>query len=305
MKNFINYYYGFNIHNIYFSNEKYYFNNDSDRYMLKICYNSSIISYYNELRNQLEKYKYFFSIILNRENNYITWIENKPYILLKLSNINNEKMCIFDIRNDLFIEINTKLSIINRFPWTKLWENKIDYFEEWLFVKQEGYKKIYPLFHYFIGIAENALLYLKESEKAETKEQSDQLTVSHNRVTIDYELYDYYEPNNIILDHSSRDISEYIKSMFLNRVWDLDLVKQYINNHYFSRYGLRMIFSRVLFPSFFFDYLEKMITTNSDIDLLYLENRADEFLSFIKDIGLFLYENYNIPMIPWIIKKNK
>lgn len=303
MKNFINYYYGFNIHNIYFSNEKYFFYNDQTKYVLKPCYNSSISIYYQELSYQLEKYRYFFSIILNRENNYITWIENKPYILLKLSNIENEKISIFDIKNDMFLDIGNKISTLNRFPWTRLWENKIDYFEEWLFIKQDGYKKIYPLFHYFIGIAENALLYLKESEREEQKEPSDQLVISHDRVTINYELYDYYDPANIIIDHASRDISEYIKSMFLHRVWDLDLVKQYLENHYFSRYGIRMIFARILFPSFFFDYLEEMITSNRDIDLLYLESRADEFQTFIKDIGLFFQENYYIPMIPWIIKK--
>ena len=303
MKNFINYYYGFNIHNIYFSNEKYFFYNDQTKYVLKPCYNSSVSIYYQELSYQLEKYRYFFSIILNRENNYITWIENKPYILLKLSNIENEKISIFDIKNDMFLDIGNKISTLNRFPWTRLWENKIDYFEEWLFIKQDGYKKIYPLFHYFIGIAENALLYLKESEREEQKEPSDQLVISHDRVTINYELYDYYDPANIIIDHASRDISEYIKSMFLHRVWDLDLVKQYLENHYFSRYGIRMIFARILFPSFFFDYLEEMITSNRDIDLLYLESRADEFQTFIKDIGLFFQENYHIPMIPWIIKK--
>lgn len=303
MKNFINYYYGFNIHNIYFSDGKYFFYNEQVRYVLKPCYNLNISSYYDELKPQLEKYTYFFTIVLNRENNYITWIENKPYILLKINIVDNDKISIFDIKNNLFLEINNKLSTINRFPWIKLWENKIDYFEQWLFVKQEGYKKIYPLFHYFVGIAENALLYLKESEKEESKEPSDQLVVSHDRLGINYELYDYYDPSNIIIDHASRDISEYIKSMFLHRVWDLDLIKQYLKQYYFSRYGIRMLFARVLFPSFFFDYLEKMITNSSDIDLLYLESRADEFQSFIKDISLFFYENYNIPMIPWLIKK--
>lgn len=303
MKNFINYYYNFDIHNIYFSNEKYFFDNDKIKYVLELCYNPDISSYYYELESQLEKYKYFFTIILNRENNYITWIEGKPYVLLKIGNINNEKISVFDIKNNYFIEINNKLSIINRFPWIKLWENKIDYFEEWLFLKQEGYKKIYPLFHYFVGIAENALLYLKESEIEEKKEQSDQLVISHNRLSINDELYDYYDSSNIIIDHASRDIGEYIKSMFLYRVWDLDLIKQYLKKQYFSRYGIRVLFARILFPSFFFDYLEKMITNNSDIDLLYLESRVDEFQSFIKDIALFFYENYSVRMIPWIIKK--
>lgn len=303
MKNFINYYYGFNINNIYFNNGKYIFYNDQERYILKLCYNSNIAMYYQELGYQLSQYNYFFSIVLNKENNYITWIENKPYVLLKLSNIENDKISIFDIKTDMFVQPSTKLSILNRFPWIKLWESKIDYFEEWLFTKHNDYKKIYPLFHYFIGIAENALLYLKESEIEEKKESSDELVIAHDRVTLNYELYDYYDPINVIFDHPSRDVSEYIKSMFLNRIWDLDLIKKYLEKHYFSRYGLRMLFARILFPSFFFDYLEEMITNNSDADLLYLENRADEFQNFIKDISLFFQETYNIPVIPWIIKK--
>lgn len=303
MKNFINYYYGFNIYNIYFSNEKYFFYNDQVGYLLKIYSNPNIMDYYQELGNQLKQYNYFFSMVLNRDNNYVTWIENKPYVLLKISNIPKDKISIFDIRTDLFLNANTKLSVLNRFPWMKLWEDKIDYFEEWFGVKQNGYRKIYPLFHYFVGIAENALLYLKESDREEQQEQSDQLVVAHTRVTIDFELYDYYDPTNVIIDHASRDISEYIKSMFLHRVWDLDAVKKYLEKHYFSKYGLRMLYARILFPSFFFDYLEEMIVKNSDIDLLYLENRAEEFQTFIKDISIFLQENYNIPIISWITKK--
>jgi len=303
MKNFINYYYGFNISNIYFNNGKYLFYNGQQKYLLKICNNSNLSFYYQDFSYQLNQYNYFFSIVLNKDGNYITWIENKPYVLLKLSNIENDKISIFDIKTDLMVQINSKLSIINRFPWIKLWESKIDYFEEWLSTKYTDYKSIYPLFHYFIGIAENALLYLKQSELEEKKESSDDLVISHDRLSLDYELYDYYDPTNIIIDHASRDISEYIKSMFINRIWDLDLIKKYLEKHYFSRYGLRMLLARILFPSFFFDYLEEMIVSNSSIDLLYLESRADEFHNFIKDINLFFYETYNIPVIPWIIKK--
>lgn len=303
MKNFINYYYNFNIEDLHFSNEKYFFSHEQKKYMLKICNNLDILAYYTELSSQLYQYDYFFIIIPNIDNHYITWIDNKPYVLFQLSNIINDKISIFDIRVDFFINLNSKISTLNRFPWIQLWENKIDYFEEWFSSKQDSYKNIYPLFHYFIGIAENALLYLKENEKEETKEQSDQLVISHNRLVQNYELFDYYDPTNIIVDHASRDVSEYIKSTFLNRVWDLDMMKDYLQKHYFSKYGLRVMYARILFPSFFFDYIEEMITNNRDIDLLYLENRADEFQTFIKEISLFLQEKYDLPIIPWIIKK--
>ncbi len=303
MKNFINYYYGFYINNIYFSNNKYFFQIGNEKYMLQTCENPTIISYCNEINYQLNQYYYFFSFVLNKENNYITLIENKPYLLLKLNNMINSKISIFDIKNDYFIDVHGKISNLNRFPWTRLWENKIDYFERILFSKKESYKKIYPIFHYFIGIAENALLYLKQTIQEEEQEDSDRVVISHSRITIDYELYDYYNPVNIIIDHSSRDISEYIKSMFLHRVWDLDILSQYLDRNYFSRYGIRMIFARILFPSFFFDDLENMILHSSDINVLLLESRAEEFENFIREIGTFFMNKYDIPMLSWIIKE--
>ena len=303
MKNFINYYYGFNIYNIYFNSGKYFFYNDQNRYMLKLCENPNILPYCAELGQQLLSYQYFFNIIPNKDNNYITWIEGKPYVLLKLSNIENDKISIFDIKPNIYVTLNNKNALLSRFPWTKLWEDKIDYFEEWFYTKQDSYKNIYPLFHYFIGIAENALLYLKECEREEAKENVDQLVVSHNRLNLNYQLYDYYDPTNVIIDHASRDISEYLKSTFVNKVWDLDLFREYLKKYHFSKYGLRIMLASIIFPSFFFDYIEEMITQNYNIDLLYLETRADEFQNFIKQISLFLNEEYNIPIIPWIIKK--
>lgn len=303
MKNFINYYYNFNIHNIYFNNGKYFFYNDDNRYILKVCENPDILPNYAEINQQLTKYQYFFSIIPNKDNNYFTWLENKPYVLLKLSNIENEKISIFDIKTDIYVTLNNKVSLLNRFPWIKLWESKIDYFEEWFYNKKDSYKNIYPLFHYFIGIAENALLYLKECERDEIKENVDQLVVSHDRLNLNYELYDYYDPTNIIIDHASRDISEYLKSSFINKVWDLDLLREYLKKHHFSKYGIRIMLARIFFPSFFFDYMEEMIKNNSEIDILYLETRADEFEDFIKQISMFFKEEYNIPLITWVIKK--
>lgn len=303
MKNFINYYYNFNIYNIVYNNGKYFFRVGNENYMLKVCDNCNNLQYYEDLKYQFLPYKYIFTIIPNRDNSYITFIENKPYVLMKLSNIKNDKISIFDIKTDMYINLSGKLFRLNNFEWIRLWESKIDYFEEWFNNKQDSYKNIFPLFHYFIGVAENALLYLKESEKEENKEESDKLVISHTRIGINYKLYDYYDPINMIIDHASRDVGEYVKSMFINRIWDLEILKNYLNKHKFSRYGIRILLARVLFPSFFFDYIEEMITKNQNIDILYLENRVEEFEKFIKQIIIYFNEKYNIPTISWIIKK--
>lgn len=302
MKNFIIYYYGFNIDNIYFDSGNYYFYINSIKYILKICNKEYILNYYNDIYVYLSKYQYFLKFVPNKENSYITYIENKPYILMETNILENYKISIFDIKIDNYVSLSNNLISLNRFHWEELWENKIDYFEEWFSNKQESYKNMFPLFHYFIGIAENALLYLKETKREEVSEDVDGLVVSHNRITIDYDLYDYYDPTNIIIDHASRDISEYIKSMFVNKVWDLELVKDYLSKHNFSRYGLRIMLSRIIFPSFFFDYIEEMIANSHNIDLLYLEARTNEFEAFIKQISLFFLEEYNIPVIPWVMR---
>jgi len=167
MKNFIDYYYNFNINNILFNNGSYFFYDGSNKYMLKQIENNKILDQQIELSYQLSDYQHFFLIVRNKENSYITWIENKPYVLLKLSKIENDKISIFDIKTDLYVTVTSKNAILNHYPWIKLWENKIDYFENWFSMKYDSYRAFFPLFHFFIGIAENALLYLKESEKEE------------------------------------------------------------------------------------------------------------------------------------------
>lgn len=303
MENFINYYYGINVENIYFDNKKYIFYYDNCEYNLKSCNNTDLDVYYNLLSKELRKYDCFSEIIINVNNNYITFVDNKPYILLKVISKQNRVINYLDISTNMFINYNNNLVRLVRFPWIKLWEQKIDYFENIFFSNKNKYKKIYPLFFYFVGVAENTILYLKNTNNEEKKELIDNLVVAHERLSINCDKYDYYDPSNIIFDHSSRDISEYLKSSFINNKFDINILENYLLNYQFSRYGLRMIYARLLFPSFFFDYLDSMLLNDNEIDLLYLEARIKEFYSFIQDITQFFHTKYNIPIINWIIKE--
>ncbi len=303
MKNFIDYYYNINVSEIKHIHDKYFMYTNNERYMLKVFGDTDFFMVYEYLANQLDKYLYFFRIVKNRQNDYLTYIDDKPYILLKLSDINNNTISIYDIKINQFFEYSNKISRLIRFPWVKLWENKIDYFEEWCYLKQNQYKNMYSLFHYFIGIAENAVLYLKITEAEEKVEEIDRLVISHNRLSMDSSLYDYYDPTNIVLDHPSRDVSEYIKSTYVHGNFDIKLLEEYLNEHHFSKYGLRLLYARILFPSFFFDYIDEMILNSYDTDLLYLEARIIEFEKFISQISVFFKEKYDIPVVTWCSKE--
>lgn len=303
MENFINYYYNLKIKNIKFADNNYIISDGKFRYILKLYDNVEFLSYYDYLKPELLKYNYFFEIILNNNDNYISIINNKSYLLMKLSNIENDIISIFDIRLDMIIKYNSKLINLIRFPWYNLWENKIDYFERIFASKRDKYNDIYALFYYFIGLAENSVLYIKDCYNTENKEISDKMVISHTRISDKFKLFDYYDPSNIILDHPSRDVGEYIKSLFISGKIDLLLLEEYLNRNYFSRYGLRMLYSRIMFPSFFFDYIDDLLINDCEVDLLYLENRISEFQEFSRNISIFFKDKYDIPIIPWIIKK--
>ena len=60
MKNFIDYYYKLNIYNITIREGKYFFYNEKEKYIFKMCDNYDILSYYEKIKHQIDKYNYFF-----------------------------------------------------------------------------------------------------------------------------------------------------------------------------------------------------------------------------------------------------
>lgn len=304
MKNYINYFYGLTIDNLIFSNEKYTFFNNEDLYILKYCSDSNYD--YRYLCSMLEKYKYFSNVVLNKNNDVVTLIDNKPFILLKVNNklSVDKKIEISDIRIDMFIHMDDKLIKLKRFPWVDFWERKIDYLEDWIINKVDLYKKIYPIFNYFIGLSENALFYLKETIVSEKMENCDRLTIQHARVTNNTYLYEYYDPTNVVFDHSSRDVSEYFKSLWEKGMFDYALFEKYLDKINVSRFWIKTMYSRLLFPSFFFDYFEDSIIKKNNSDLSYLETKINDFQIFFSKISILLSKKYNIECLKWIINSN-
>ena len=305
MKNLINHFYNFNISDISYNSSKYYFKNNDIRYMLKIVNSNKVSLPFKNINFEIinEGYLFFFIIVPNKYGQYITYFDNKPYILLKLSNIVNSRINIFDIRTDLFIRSSHINNHFDKVTWQKLWENKIDYFEDLFSKRGNQFYKYYPLFNYFIGISENALQFLKEASAQKISENADDVVIQHRRINYFDSLYDYYDTSEVILDHASRDISEYIKSCFLNDMWDIQLFSDYLDCHYFSKYGLTIMYSRILFPTFFFDYIDNFLVDGNDKKIIDLENKIGEYQFFLYQIGNLFNVKYGIETIEWILKK--
>ena len=301
MKRYINYYYGLDIKQIVLNKNRYVIISDNDTYIFEKSRFSFFEEYYSFLEQELEKYKYFSRIIKNRFNRAITIINGVPYILLKVEKAMMEKISIFDIKDNLCVENEKILNRIVHFPWDRLWSEKIDYMEEWLESKKDSYIQLYPIFKYYIGLSENALLYFKKVNDDNFSNLNK--SFQHYRLRFDSELCDYYDPTNIIIDYKCRDISEYIKSVALEDKVDINILNNYIIKNNYNVIDLQYLYSRMLFPSFFFDYIEDKIMNNDNIEAEYLEKIGYKYERFIKEISQYLKNVYNIAIVDWAIKK--
>lgn len=304
MKNNIMYYYNLRIDNITQNNNNYYFTINNDNYCFTI--------YTRDIKESNEIYKlnkYMLSsnilvheIIPNKDNYVVTIINNIPYILYKIYINKNKQLNI----NELTYLSNYTYQvdkILTRNNWNILWSNKIDYFEYQINQMGKKYPILVDTFAYFTGLAENAISYVKYTTLETQMETSDNPVISHRKINNTIEPL--YNPLNIILDHKSRDIAEYIKLSFLNKNTNIyQELDSYFSSNYYSEYGLRLLYARIIYPSFYFDMYEQIIQgLRKESDLLNIVSLLDDYELYLKEMYYYLKKYHNIPEIDWITKK--
>lgn len=272
MINTIKYYYNLNVENIKQVNDDYYF----DNHVLKLCYKEIDLFIYNYL---LINNYYVHKIIYNRNREYVTNINNKPYILIEVNKIDHIS---FDLLNNYNIPLNIKKSP----NWATLWETKIDYIEKNIVnVKDELIKKS---FNYYVGMVENAIILYKSLNL------SSSYYLCHIRLDNDVEFYD---PLNLKIDFKMRDIAEFIKKeFFIFNKYHYNNIKKIIINNSFN--DVMLFFIRMLYPSFYFDAYDNYMK-NDSIDYSFYTKR-DEYEKYLKSIYKEIRKKYNTISIDWL-----
>ena len=303
MKNIINYYYNLNILDCYNNNERYYFYIDNYEYVFMI-YDQSIEvlnNKYNIYSTLRDKNILVNDIITNKNNQIITIVNNRAYILLR-NNCKNRNINLNDI---LFLQNNTesfidKKTCLNN-DWIKLWKIKIDFYENQFINISKKNILIYCTLDYYIGLGENAISYLSFNNV-----ENRRYCVSHNRININEQTFDFYNPINFIIDNRVRDFAELIKNMFFWGRIDFDTLIIYLNNMNFNKSEYILLISRLLFPTFYFDIVDDILSEKIDeSNIKNIINKTEDYILFIKSIMIYIVYNkkINIPIIDWIIKK--
>ena len=295
MKNVLKFYYGIDVLNIHQKNKNYYFHYDNNDYMFITCMNENINNIYN-LSLKLNNYGFMsHSIILNKESQILTKVNEDNYILLKIY-VEKRLVNFNDIINFSNFNYNLNDIKLNKYNWYDLWTNKVDYFEYQINQIGKKYPLIRESLSYYIGLSENAINLLKLVD-----EKKLYLTLSHSRVYTNNNTYDLYNPINFVLDTRIRDICEYFKDAFFNN-HDINYELSYYLQNSNLNYDESICFmARMLFPTYYFDMYEKIISNEIEEDkiksILY---KTKEYEIILKNIQAYLKNIRNIPTIDWL-----
>ncbi len=238
-------------------------------------------------------------IITNRKGTFISEDDYGKVILVATK---KQKMRIQDIIKIHQQYVNSPSEI----PYTttylsSLWEEKINSIEQKILpsirVDDFAYQKIMVAAIYALGLAENALQYLTEIAIDYGKEISP-LTLSHRRLeSLDSHMV--FDPLNLILDSPIRDIAEAWKYKVITTTELLQILPTY----QLSIKEVSLLFARMLFPTRFFDLLEKHYGERVDVrkQILAYYREMNQDLVELKKVEQLLVKNYGIRPISWLL----
>lgn len=298
MKNNINYYYGILTDDVIKNNDEYYFYYNNHEYHL-ITYNrpyEEIKALYELNIEMLKRNILVHKFIKNINNNIITYINNQAYVLIELCNYKNNKVFLNDIKyyQNFTQNIDYNKELL-RNDWINLWCNKIDYYEYQISELGNKYKILNESIYYYIGLGENAISYLKNNYNYD----KENYIVSHRRININDGSKEFYNPINFIIDNKVRDIAEYIKDSFFNNKLDIHEIKLYLNNINLNKNDYVLLFSRLLFPSYYFDIYDEIINNNlSEEKIISIIEKNSIYEEFLRNIYIYIRKEKNVLIEP-------
>ncbi|MBS2970404.1 spore coat protein YutH [Metabacillus sp. KIGAM252] len=206
--------------------------------------------------------------------------------------------------------------------WKDLWERRLDQLE----VFWRGKVQAHPLDHfeklfiesfpYYLGLAENGIQYLVDTELDDEPLFSDAAAICHNRFHSDLwnREFTIKLPTDWVFDHASRDIAEYLRYDFLQNPDQLrneggNFLADYDRTAPLSSFSWRLIYSRLLFPIHYFECIEDYYLApdsekpNYEKKLQELLQRSAEYEQFLTSYAGMLSmrtKKIQLPVLHWL-----
>lgn len=264
--------------------------------------------------------------VAGNEGKYIVTHENEDYVVLK--NVFRQRaqrrnvgrmLAIFHERGK---DIDIQISSINRMgQWKDYWIKRLEQLEGvWHSIirekTEEEFDRLFiESFPYYLGLCENAIQYVTDTEMDSDPKFSDMGTVCHTRFheNVWSGPMEIRSPFDWVFDHPGRDIAEWVRDYYFNhtRAFQPEMQKFLQGYQSFmplSDFSWRLIYARLLFPLHYFSCVEEYYMTNSQGRQKQLEEKLSRYIRDSSEYELFLkhfYEisgvdNEKIPIIDWL-----
>lgn len=308
MKNAINYYYNIYVSDLINKDNNYHFYLDNEEYHFLPFDRpfEDIVPLYKLNQEMIKNNILTHEIILNKNREVVTFINKTPYILLKNCSYKNDKVFINDIKyyQNFTKNIKPEKELL-RTEWVNMWCEKIDYYEYQISELGKKYPILLDSLSYYIGLGENAIsFYINNKNKYQDESN---LVVSHKRIKINEGSKEFYNPINFIIDTRMRDITEYIKNCFFNNSLNTYEINLYLESNNLTNSEYVELFSRLLFPTYYFDIYDEIINNNlQEEKIIDIIQKNEEYELFLKDMYYFITNKKNIFLDPveWLLKNN-
>ena len=283
MKEKLNQYYGFIVNYLVYKKDYICFESDNIQYLI---YNTSLkendLRFLNNTVNYLDNYSIFFHQIIPNKIGFTFEFSNQHYVVLRPRIVSGRNITLNEI-----IRVSS-IPIINNSQ--NLIADKIDFLEQYL----ANYENLDLInFNYFVGLAENAISLFN------LKDSTDRKYVNHRRLDYNETAFEFYNPLNIVIDYKTRDIAEYAKSLFIFKENNIITYLKYLNPDDWYTY-----FTRILYPSLYFDYIDEYINKNIKVDEKRISTLANSFEKTLKELYIYISSYIKIPYIEWLSDVN-
>ena len=303
VKNAINYFYNIAIDDIHQNSKMFYFDYAGFRYAL-LSYDKDpelVNNIYNLHLEILKQGLYIHQIILNKDGQIITFINGLPYILMRLINY-GEKITFRDVLS--FVGVSSGRGIdtnLKRVHWGGLWSDKIDYLEYEITQLGQKHSAIRNSFSYFVGLGETSIQLFNMFFGSEGRKIIAQESVGHDRIKVDDDTFELYNPLNLVVDYRVRDIAEYIKNKFFSGYDVWEGINYFLYSGGFTADEHLLFFIRLLYPTYYFDIYENIISGDLDEnELQKIIDKVDDFQNILRNVYLYYRRFLQLPTIEWL-----
>jgi spore coat protein YutH len=269
-------------------------------------------------------------MVADKEGNQVCdWQGNKYCVLLNRASPLPEKLKTGRKLAKLHArgrQIPFKVEHLNRVgQWKQLWEKRLDQMEKvWsgkLYTEPENDFEVMFIesFPYYMGLAENAIQYLADTEIDDQPTKIDHGTVCHERFTNTVWRGPYYvkNPFDWVFDHASRDLAEWVRERYFSNIQtsqpDIkNFITEYQSLTVLSPFSWRLLYARLLFPLHYFETVENFYITSSEQMRHQYEDQLRKYLNQSGEHEKFLGNFYQmtdapikaakLPGVEWLLR---